>query len=126
MKKLAIGTLTTFFVLLATSVASAAPNNENKAENNPNVVAYYELGLHAIPKDPIQYVVGTNIVTTRGNSGQIEAWYTGEDNHGFHSVWNITKDNKCPKDWVLIENAYPDWGDYLIPDADYCVKVNAF
>lgn len=104
----------------------AAPNNPQKAEHNPNVVAYYPIGLHAIPTDPIQYVIGTNIVTMRGNSGQIQAWYTGEDGHGFHSVWNVAKKASCPGDKVLIENAYPVWGDYLTPDTDYCVKVNEF
>lgn len=126
MKKIAIGVISTVFVLLGASTILAAPNNENKAAHNPNVVAYYPIGLHAIPTDPIQYVVGTNIVTTRGNSGQIEAWYTGEDNHGFHSVWNLAKKDECPNDWVLIKNAYPNWGDYLVPGADYCVKVNPF
>ncbi len=110
---------------LATSVI-AAPNNAPKAANNPNVVAYYENGLHAIPTDPITYLEGTNIVTRRGRSGQIQAWYTADDGHGYHSVWNISKKGTCKAGWLLIENAYPNWGDYLKPDADYCVKVNAF
>jgi hypothetical protein len=126
MKKIALLAASAAVALFAASPVLAAPNNEYKAENNPNVVAYYPYGLHAIPTNPIQYVYGTDLVTTRGNTGQIEAWYTGSDNHGFHSVWNITKDDVCPKDWVLIQHAYPSWGGYLNPGADYCVSVNAF
>ena len=113
-------------LFVAVPISSAAPNNENKAENNHNVVAYYPLSLHAIPTYPITYVVGTNMVIRRGNSNQIEAWYSSEVNHGYHSVWNLSKDGKCSQGWVYIENAYPSWGDYLAPDADYCVKVNQF
>jgi hypothetical protein len=122
-----IASITLAIALLASGqTALAAPNNAQKAANNPNVVAYYPLGLHAIPTDPIQYVIGTNMVTQRGNSGQIQAWYTKEDGHGFHSVWNNSKDGTCPDNSVLIVDAYPSWGDYLTPGQDYCVKVNAF
>ena len=124
MTKLLIGVLSLAILLVSSSSVLAAPNNANKAEHNPNTVAYYEEGLHAIPTDPIQYVTGTNIVTKRGNSGQIQAWYTGDDGHGFHSVWNVAKKDSCPADWVLIADAYPEWGDYLTPDTAYCVKVN--
>lgn len=126
MKKLTILVLALAVSVAAVGTAFAAPNNAKKAENNPQVVAYYEEGLHAIPTDPIQYLEGTNLVTTRGNTGQIQAWYTGEDGHGYHSVWNVAKGDSCPPGWVLIEDAYPAWGDYLTPDTDYCVKVNAF
>lgn len=126
MRKIYSGILSFVLLGLVSTAAVAAPNNESKAENNPQVVAYYPLGLHAIPTDPITYVVGTNLVTTRGNSGQIQAWYTAEDGHGYHSVWNIAKKNGCSQNEVLIEDAYPSWGDYLVPGADYCVKVNAF
>lgn len=126
MKKLLTSLLTLALVFSIALPVSAAPNNKNKAEKNPNTVAYYEEGLHAIPTNPVQYVNGTNIVTKRGNSGQIQAWYTGDDGHGFHSVWNESKSGSCKGEWVLIEDAYPEWGDYLTPDTDYCVKVNSF
>lgn len=126
MKKIAAGAISASLFLLASSFAFAAPNNANKAEHNPNTVAYYEEGLHAIPTDPITYVTGTNIVTKRGNSGQIQAWYTGEDGHGFHSVWNVAKKDDCNGDWVFIADAHPEWGDYLTPNTNYCVKVNSF
>lgn len=126
MKKIVSTFFAAILFLTATTGAFAAPNNPNKAENNPNVVANYPLGLHAIPTDPITYLIGTNLVEKRGNSGQIQAWYTGEDGHGVHSVWNISKNGTCPEGWVLIENAYPSWGDYLKPGSDYCVKTNTF
>lgn len=126
MRKIYGGIASIVFALFAVSSISAAPNNESKAVNNPQVVAYYPIGLHAIPTNPVQYVVGTNLVMQRGNSGQIQAWYTQEDGHGFHSEWNISKNGKCGGDKVYIANAYPSWGDYLVPDADYCVGVNAF
>ncbi len=126
MKKLTVGVISTLLLLTASTTALAAPNNANKAENNPNVVAYYEVGLHAIPTNPVTYVTGTNLVTKRGNSGQIQAWYTGADGHGYHSVWNVSKKGSCNNDQVFIEDASLSWGDYLTPGADYCVKVNAF
>ncbi|MDQ3098189.1 MAG: hypothetical protein M3Q44_00375 [bacterium] len=126
MKKTLSVLLGVAFTLATVSTVFAAPNNAHKAENNPNVVAYYPLGLHAIPTSPVTYFTGTNLVTKRGNSGQIQAWYTGTDNHGYHSVWNLAKKGTCPSDWNLIASAYPSWGDYLVPGADYCVKVNAF
>ncbi len=89
-------------------------------------MAYYPEGLHAIPTDPVTYFNGTNMVTKRGNSGGIEAWYTGDDGSGFHSVWNETKKSNCPNGWVYFANPYPEWGDYLTPDANYCVHVNSF
>ena len=109
-----------------TSNAFAEPNNPQKAENNPNTVAYYPIGLHAIPTDPITYVTGTNIVTMRGNNGQIQAWFTYPDGHGIHSIWNVSKKGDCAQGWVLIQHAFPVWGDYLTPDTDYCAKVNNF
>ena len=126
MKKLAAGLLSIALLLTSSVSILAAPNNANKAENNPNTVAYYEEGLHAIPTDPVTYVTGTNIVTKRGNSGQIQAWYTGEGETGYHSVWNVAKNDTCNSGWVFIEDAHPEWGDYLTPDTDYCVKVNSF
>lgn len=126
MKKIYAGIFGLALVLALPVVALAAPDNTNKADNNPQVVAYYPTGIHAIPTDPITYVTGTDLVTMRGNSGQIEAWYTGSDNHGIHSVWNISKDGTCPMNWVLIKQAYPSWGTYLTPGADYCANNNAF
>lgn len=113
-------------LVLLTSTVKAAPDNVNKADNNPNEVAYYPTGIHAIAGNPITYVSGTDLVTMRGNTGMIEAWYTGTDGHGIHSVWNITTTGTCQSNWFLVSQAYPNWGSYLTPGADYCVMNNAF
>ncbi len=126
MKKLCIAIVCIALSITAVSSALAAPDNGNKAANNPTVVAYYPTGIHAIPTDPVTYVTGTDLVTMRGDSGQIEAWYTGTDGHGIHSVWNLSKDGTCPASMVLIVNAYPTWGSYLTPGASYCVQNNTF
>lgn len=126
MKAIEIAIVTILFTFMLASAALAAPINSQKADNNSQVVAYYSTGIHAIPTDPVTYLTGTDLVTTRGNTGQIQAWYTGEDGHGVHSTWNISKDGTCPNSWVLIAQAYPTWGDYLTPGADYCVYNNAF
>lgn len=126
MKKISIALFTILFAFAAVSVAFAAPTNEQKAASDPQTVAYYPTGIHAIPSDPVTYVTGTDLVTMRGDSGQIQAWYTQADGHGIHSVWNISKNGTCPTNWVLIAQAYPTWGDYLTPGADYCVQNNAF
>ena len=100
--------------------------NVFSAENNPNRVAYYSEGIHAIPTNPTTYLTGTNLVTRRVNTGQIQAWYTGADGSGFYSVWNITNKLECPEKWVYFADPYPEWGDYLSPDSNYCVHVKAY
>ncbi len=126
LKNLALLIINLVLLLTVTPQVLAAPDNANKAENNPDVVAYYPTGIHAIAADPISYVTGSDLVMKRGNTGQIQQWFTGEDNHGIHSVWNTSNDGICQNNWVLIKKAYPSWGDYLTPDADYCVHNNTF
>lgn len=99
--------------------AKAAPN-----PNNPNVVAYYENGPHTIPLNPQFSVEGFDLVMKNGNSGNFNQWFWNGD-IGYHSVWNMTKNGKC-ENGVLIHNAYPGWGYYLVPNADYCVITNEF
>lgn len=124
-------TIVSFLVVLlltlsVAGIASTAPTNSGKGANNSNVVAYYPSGIHAIPTAPVTYVNGTDLVTKRGDTGEIQAWYTGADGHGIHSVWNISKSGTCPSNWVLLPQAYPTWGNYLTPGADYCVMNNSF
>jgi hypothetical protein len=126
MRNLTIALFSAFLFVATAATAFAAPTNKPKSENNPQVVAYYESGIHAIASDPVTYYEGKDLVMLRGSTGQIQQWYTGADNHGIHSVWNISKDGTCTEGWVLIEDAYPTWGDYLTPGADYCVHNNSF
>lgn len=103
---------------------SAMPN-----ENNPNVVAYYENGPHAIVGEPdVHY--GKDVVMKAGNSGNFQQWFYGtsalEGEHGEHSVWQISKDGTCPDKWDHVADPHPEWGDYLTPGTDYCVHTNEF
>lgn len=125
-KKIIIGLIAFLLALFTTAPAFAEPTNQPKGVTNPQIVAFFTSGDHAIPTDPIQHLEGTDLVMLRGDSGQIEQWYTDTSGHGFHSVWNLTKDDVCPTDWVLVKAAFPSWGDYLTPGADYCVHTNAF
>lgn len=126
MKVIEIAIVTILLTFVVASIALAAPTNNQKADSNPQVIAYYPSGVHAIPTDPVTYVNGTDLVTKRGSTGEIQAWYTSTDGHGVHSVWNLSHDGTCPSHWVLIAQAYPVWGDYLTPGADYCVYNNSF
>jgi hypothetical protein len=107
------------------SAAQAAP-----PAHNPQVVSYYEFGLHAIPLDPVIWLYGKDVVMKRGNSGTIQQWYIGED-IGYHSVWNLAKNGSCPANWFFIPNANPvgpetGWGHHLVEGAHYCVMTNSF
>jgi len=127
-----------FFVGLATLLTFASITNaadlrfKNKAEHNPNVVAYYETGPHGIVGESGVYHEGEDIVMRAGKSGNFQQWFYGESDEtqgkeGDHSVWLVKKDGKdCPDHFVLVENASENWGDYLKPGADYCVKTNDF
>jgi hypothetical protein len=129
MKKLMVQILAGALFLTLSTAAYASPTNDNKADNNPQVVAFYTDHDNTLPTDPITYhAIGTDLVMMRGDTGEIQQWYTFADNpnHGLHSVWNISKDGTCSPGWVLISQAYPLWGDYLTPGADYCVHNNAF
>lgn len=69
-----------------------------------------------------------------GKSGNLQQWFYGTSEElpnltkGEHSVWkDVGSSTTCPNDkWVLVKNAYPAWGDYLNPGANYCVHTNDF
>lgn len=130
MNKLIAGTLAGVLYLTLAASSFASPNTINKADNNPQVVAFYASPHdNSLPTDPVTYhAIGSDLVMLRGDTGEIQQWYTFADdlNHGVHSVWNIAKSGACSPGWVLIPQAYPLWGDYLTPGADYCVHNNAF
>ncbi len=125
MKKLITGgiSLMIMFVLVGTAAASFKAN-----DNNPQQVAYYPTGPHGIPGED-EYHEGSDLVERNGGSGNFQQWFYGtsesEGLHGDHTVWKISKSG-CPEGWLLILQPYPEWGDYLTPDVDYCVKTNDF
>ncbi len=112
-------------------VAQAAPwtSADNAVMPNDKFVAYYQDGRHAIAGIGDQFF-GRDLVMARGNNGQFHQWFEGFDEYGIfvaiHSVWNISKTGHCPDAWVTVENAYPQWGDYLQPGATYCVHNNYY
>lgn len=117
-----------------TSVAFAAPDNGQKAANNPNVVAYYTSGDHGVAGESATHT-GTDLVQQAGKSGNFQQWFTGTasspDNspEGDHSVWKSVGDapdcSKLGDGWVFVANANQSWGSYLQP-GNYCVHTNDF
>ena len=127
MKKL-LATITASAMLVATSgVAFAAPFNA--ADKNPNIVAYYPDGPHGIVGFDGNFI-GQDLVMKRGNSGNFQQWFYGTNPEGetlgIHSVWNVSKDGTCQDSWILVKNAFPDWGNYFQQNTDYCVHNNIF
>ncbi len=106
------------------SVAAAPP------ESNPNVVAYYEEGDHGIVGENTRHW-GEDVVMATGQNGNFQQWFYGDSEgeegvHGEHSVWKVSEDGTCADNWDHVHEPYPEWGDYLTPGVDYCVKTNDF
>lgn len=113
-----------------TPVAFAAPFNA--ADNNPQVEAYYPTGDHGIVGENDTHT-GQDLVMRAGNSDNFQQWFygtsteNGGNTEGDHSVWkNVGDKTSCNGNSVSVQNAYPAWGDYLEPGANYCVKTNDF
>lgn len=130
MKKIYVVAVVAGALMASVTPAWAAPYNA--ALNNPQIVAYYTSGPHGIPSEPGGNHIGTDIVMRSGNSGNFEEWFYGtfpagnEGPHGDHDVWLVSKDGTCPSNATIVPNAYPGWGDYLVPGATYCVITNDF
>lgn len=115
--------------LFGATAAFAAPFN---AGNNPQIVANYSTGDHGIPGEPYLHT-GADVVMRAGNSGNFQQWFYGTSaenggiTEGDHSVWkNVGTSTSCSDNETLVADAYPQWGDYLEPGANYCVKTNDF
>jgi hypothetical protein len=125
MKKILSITLSIAMMGVSATTIMAAPFNAN----NPNIVANYPTGPHGIVGEP-EYHEGADVVMLAGQSGIVQQWFVGNSSvdgfHGDHSVWKPTSDTTCQSGSVLVLNAYPDWGDYLIPGSNYCVTTNDF
>src|SRR5262245_43955750 len=96
-------------ICMATTLASpayAAPN-----PTNPNTVAYYPDGMHAIPTEPLMWFVGVDIVNKLNDKGSFDQWFYA-DGFGYHSLWTVMKNDSC-LNGVVFQNPYPEWGDYL-------------
>jgi hypothetical protein len=122
-----IGSLFVFVMLfgvVGTASAIAFPN-----EDNPNLVAYYTTGPHGIP-GVAEHHEGMDAVLRLGSNGNFQQWFFGtsesEGLHGHHTVWKIEGPNGCANGWLLVPTPYPEWGDYLTPGVNYCVKTNDY
>ena len=116
MNKIIAGITTALVFTIGASITSAAPFN---AASNPNIVANYPTGPHGIV-----------VVMRAGQSGNFQQWFEGtsasEGYHGEHSLWKESQTGECKDKEYLVSNAHPEWGDYLAPDTDYCVKTNDY
>lgn len=106
--------------------------NELATIKGNKVVADYSSGLHGIPGE-FENHEGRDIVVQIGkdckNFFKQFFWGTSpsEGLHGVLSEWRIAdKEGVCPKGEILVRDAFPEWGDYLEPGRDYCVKNTIF
>jgi hypothetical protein len=115
--------------LVNTGAVLAAPASVPKAENNPNVVAFYTSGPHAvIQKDgTILYnQQGADLVLQSG--WNFQQWYVDASGNVVHTLFrNVGDDTTCNGNGLFIENPYdPPNGDtwgYYFPDGDnYCAS----
>ncbi len=90
----------------------------------PNIVACYESGTHGIVGENETHT-GADFVKKLGHGVFFQFFCGTSPSEGLHrviSIWTEKKQDKCPPGWILVPNAFPSWGDYLAPGADYCVK----
>ena len=125
-KKLTIGLAALAASAIFVAPAMAAPLNSNSS----NIVANYSSGDHGIVGESSTHT-GADVVMKAGNSGNFQQWFSGTSaenggiTEGDHSVWkNVGSATSCNGGGVLVTNAYPAWGSYLQPGANYCVKTN--
>ena len=130
MKYLSVVFVLAGLFLLSSKTVLANPTNFQKAQNNPQVVAYYAGGLHTIPGEEGSSHWGEDLVMRAGGSGNFQQWFlgwsAGESFHGEHSVWLISRTGNCPQSFMVYVDPNPGWGDYFVDGATYCVKTNNY
>ncbi len=129
-KSLIFSTLFALAVSL-TGAAYASPANENKADNNPNVVAYYENQSHTViqPDGSILYDQpgGKDIVHQAGSNFQ--QFYEDPDGNRVHTLFrNVGDDTSCQVG-LFLQNPYDPptgdtWGTYFPEGDNYCAQSN--
>ncbi len=123
--------LTALFLLATKSAAAVVTFDHcckvdcNRLNRLPNVVACYESGTHGIIGQSETHT-GADYVKKLGNYNLFQFFCGTSPSEGVHcevSLWKLAKDKECPSGWILLEDPYPEWGDYLKPGANYCVKT---
>ena len=97
----------------------------NRLNRLPNVVACYESGTHGIVGQSETHT-GADYVKKLGNYNLFQFFCGTSPSEGVHrevSLWKLARDNQCPSGWILLQDPHPEWGDYLKPGANYCVKT---
>lgn len=137
MKKLIFGVIGAAVLLVAPASTMAGYNIQTiRQESTKNssvfgkiynpVLAFYPNGSHGIPTQPGINHQGMDLVLKDFSYGGIKQIFVGySEQEGLHkhvTKWSVAPKGTCPKKSTLIKNAYPDWGNYLLPGADYCVK----
>ncbi len=123
--------LTVLMFVFTTNEVYALPENENKADNNPQVVSYYPgpNDVHGIVGESETHT-GSDLVMRAGGSGVFQQWFLGESasegTHGEHSVWVPANNGTCPNGWVYIADPNPIWGTHFPDNTDYCVHTNDY
>jgi len=101
-----------------------------KKADSPKTVAYYETGLHGIADEPGVTHEGQDLVQKLNKKGDFIQFFNGvsstEGQVSEISFWKEQNDkfkNSQNKGFVLVQDAFPEWGDYLQPNTDYLVKT---
>jgi hypothetical protein len=119
-----------FFLAAKTASAVVTFNHCCKIDcqrlsRNPKIVACYESGTHGIVGQSETHT-GADYVKKLGNFNLFQFFCGTSPSEGLHrevSLWKLARDKQCPSGWILLEKPFPAWGDYLKPEADYCVKT---
>lgn len=129
MKKILTCALAVVFVASSVTGVFADPTNPQKADNNPQTVAYYTSGDHGVVGESSTHT-GTDYVRQDGNSGNFDQWFCGSAtspdqlSECEHSVWlSVGSQTSCMGNGKLVENASASWGSYL-SSGNYCVFTN--
>ncbi|HUW24770.1 MAG TPA: hypothetical protein VMW04_04055 [Patescibacteria group bacterium] len=109
----------------ATSLDNCCKVDCQKLNKNPKIVACYESGTHGIVGQSETHT-GVDYVKQLSCGNLFQFFCGSSPSEGLHreiSLWKFARDQRCPTGWILLENPYPEWGDYLKPEANYCVKT---
>jgi len=122
-----VGGLTLWMLLLTQAAFAEGGDPWGPDCDNPNVVACYPDGTHAIVGEH-ELHEGSDVVMRSGSSDVFHQWFEGtspsEGEHRVYTVWKPSKDKGCDHKWMYVQEPYPEWGDYFPPGQDSCARNN--